>query len=99
MTTTTFVPGYGQGLKRVNLEGRAFYVKLAPDGSPQAIKERRSVAGRLGNHTYWHRSHGLPKAKGRGTGPRAGRPRTIVVEVLLRAGAALPVDNRQNAGH
>jgi hypothetical protein len=81
-------------ITRITNEGRTFMVKFGAADEPLAIMERtRRSNGKLRDHTYWHRTHGLPGAG------RNGRQQSIVRTVLENAGVSLPVDTRQFAGH
>lgn len=87
-----FPTGYGRK-KRVDMDGRVFFVGVFEDGRPRNICERRVRAdGVITSHTYWHHS----KTMGRfGRGPRTKTGRTIIMDILIRAG----VDPRFIAGH
>lgn len=61
-------------MKRVVLDGRVFIVRLNPDGTPNNIRERKDVGGRLRDLTYWHRRR------------TTGRPTSIPSRVLKAAG-------------
>lgn len=84
--------------KRVDYEGRVFFVGKDEEGRPVNIMERKLRAdGRFSASTYWHRSHRLgdngrgPRLKNR---KRDGTGKSLVVTVLELAG----VDIRQIAG-
>lgn len=63
-------------MKRVELDGRVFIVRLKGGGTPNSIRERKLVNGELtdGTGTYWHCSRG------------SGRPGSIPSRVIKAAG-------------
>lgn len=85
--------------RRVDLDGRVFFVGKTDDGQPVNIVERKlRPDGFFRTETYWHRRDPIP-ASGRGVRlnnrKRSGTGKSIVATVLEMAG----VDTLQIAGH